>query len=183
LAQAEAFSEFRTEQKIRGKYMILILGRFQPFHNGHLKVVKDAFEKDKSIVIAIGSSQKKDEKDNPFSDSERKEMIAGVLKSERILAKIVTVPDIPCDSTYVDHVAGFIGGRPKKVITENPWTVRLFKDAGIDVEVTPRYMGISATEIRKRIAEGAEWESMVPKDVVAFIRKIKGVDRIRKLLS
>jgi len=163
--------------------MILILGRFQPLHNGHLKVIKDAANADRELVIAIGSAQKKDEKDNPFSASERKIMIEKVLESENIQARISEIPDMTTDDSYVQHVIDRIGGKPKKVITENPWTLRLFKDAGIDVEVTPRYHSISATEIRIRMAHDEEWKAMVPQAVYDYINRINGVSRIKRLYS
>lgn len=35
----------------------LIIGRFQPFHKGHLSVIKMVAEKSDSIIIGIGSAQ------------------------------------------------------------------------------------------------------------------------------
>jgi len=45
----------------------LIIGRFQPFHNGHLYAIKNALKKVDELVIAIGSSQYVNTEDNPFS--------------------------------------------------------------------------------------------------------------------
>jgi nicotinamide-nucleotide adenylyltransferase len=39
----------------------------------------------------------------------------------------------------------------------------------------------SSTEIREKMVRGENWEKLVPKSVVAFIRKIDGVDRLRDL--
>lgn len=44
----------------------LFVGRFQPFHLGHLKVIKDILKKNDFIVIAIGSSDEKNTDKNPF---------------------------------------------------------------------------------------------------------------------
>ena len=161
--------------------MTLILGRFQPLHNGHLKVIKDAFAEDKDIMIAVGSSQKSDEKTNPFSGEERKMMIDAVLMAYKIKAKVLLVPDIDSDEQYVKYVERIIGRRFKKVITENPHTVELFRKAGYDVKVTPRYFDISATGIRKKIAEKGDWENDVPKEVSKLIKSVSGVERIINL--
>jgi len=161
--------------------MILILGRFQPLHNGHLKVLKDAFMEDKEIVIAIGSSQRSDDSHNPFSGEERKLMLESSLKAERIRARIILVPDITCDDTYVSHVEKFIGGKPDKIITENTWTIDLYRRNGYDVHVTPRYFGISATEIRRRIIAGEAWEHMVPRQVAEMMNRSDSVTKLRKM--
>jgi nicotinamide-nucleotide adenylyltransferase len=161
--------------------MILILGRFQPLHNGHMKVIEDALKEDKEIIIAIGSPGKSNQKANPFSGEERKEMIERTLKASNIPARIFFVPDRPSDEGYVEHVLEQIREKPDKIITENPWTIDLFTKAGYDVHITPRYFGISASEIRRRIAEGEEWESMVPKQISEAVKKIGGIDRIKGL--
>ncbi|MBW2971855.1 nicotinamide-nucleotide adenylyltransferase [Candidatus Woesearchaeota archaeon] len=160
--------------------MILILGRFQPLHNGHMKVIREAFDKDEEIVIAIGSAGRVDEKENPFSGEERAEMIRKVLDLNGIPARIVLVPNTPTDKGYVQHVEKHIGAKPDKVMTENPWTIDLFSKAGYDVVVTDRHFQISSTKIRKLIASGERWEHFVPSPVPEFIRSIGGIERIKK---
>ncbi len=163
--------------------MILILGRFQPLHRGHLKAFQKAYDEDKDLVIAIGSSQLSDQEKNPFTAEEREEMINRVLKNKGIKAKIVLVPDIPCDENYVKYVESLVGRKADKVVTENPWTEKLFKEAGYEVKVTPRYFGISATKIRTAMAEGKQWAESVPQEVVDYIKSIRGDERVRQLLK
>ena len=57
----------------------LFIGRFQPFHKGHLKVIKDIIKKDYRVIIGIGSSQYSHTVDNPFTSDERKKMIQETL--------------------------------------------------------------------------------------------------------
>ncbi|MBW2967871.1 nicotinamide-nucleotide adenylyltransferase [Candidatus Woesearchaeota archaeon] len=163
--------------------MILILGRFQPLHKGHLKVISDAYGKDRDMVIAIGSSQESKTKDNPFSAQERRKMIDSTLKKHGIVTRIVTVPDIPDDDAYVDHVIRCIGARPDKVITENPTTDLLFSKKGIGVDKTERHFDLSATNIRNRISKDQPWKDLVPEDVAVFIEGIGGVEKIKKIFS
>jgi nicotinamide-nucleotide adenylyltransferase len=180
MAASHAVTIFKYFSSRRG-YMILILGRFQPLHKGHMKVIKDAFDEDKHITIAIGSAQRSDDSHNPLSGEERKRMLEAALKAEQIKARIVLVPDIPCDSTYVRHVEEMIGCKPDKIITENTWTIELYRKEGYDVHVTPRYFGISATDIRRRMVTGEEWESMVPEHVAEMLKKSGFVTKLRKL--
>ena len=44
-----------------------IVGRFQPFHNGHLKLLQNILKQVKFLKIGIGSSQFSNLPDNPFS--------------------------------------------------------------------------------------------------------------------
>ena len=53
----------------------LFIGRFQPFHKGHLKIIQQASETYDQILVGIGSSQYSHTVDNPFTAEERTEMI------------------------------------------------------------------------------------------------------------
>jgi len=46
----------------------LFVGRFQPFHKGHLKAMKDILEKVDELVIVVGSSQYSHTMDNPLAN-------------------------------------------------------------------------------------------------------------------
>ena len=53
----------------------LYIGRFQPFHRGHLSVVREALQNCDKLVIAIGSAQESRTKRNPWTFEERKKFI------------------------------------------------------------------------------------------------------------
>ena len=53
----------------------IIIGRFQPLHNGHLELIKKAFEVSNKVLILIGSSYLPRTIKNPFTGGERMEMI------------------------------------------------------------------------------------------------------------
>lgn len=59
------------------KNAAVLIGRFQPFHNGHLDVIKDAInQKDiNQIIILVGSSNQARTPKNPFTFKERKKTI------------------------------------------------------------------------------------------------------------
>ena len=53
----------------------LLIGRFQPFHLGHLEALQFALSKVDKLWVGLGSSNKPPQKSNPFSAEERKKMI------------------------------------------------------------------------------------------------------------
>ena len=58
---------------------IVYIGRFQPFHNGHLETVKKALEAGKELIFVIGSANAAATPVNPFPALDRQDMIWGVL--------------------------------------------------------------------------------------------------------
>src|SRR5437667_70309 len=64
-----------------------------------------------------------------------------------------------------------------------PLTGRLLKEAGMRVEKIPMFnrTAFTATEVRKRIIEGKNWEELLPKSVAAYIKQIKGEERMREI--
>ena len=61
----------------------LLIGRFQPFHKGHLFLIKKALEKADKIIIGIGSSNMSDE-NNPIDFETRKKIIKAVFYKEKV---------------------------------------------------------------------------------------------------
>ena len=58
------------------KYDTLVLiGRFQPFHNAHLEIVRRATALTKELVIITGSANQPRTYKNPFTFEERAQMI------------------------------------------------------------------------------------------------------------
>ena len=53
----------------------LFVGRFQPFHNGHIHAIGEILEESDELIIVVGSAQMSHEPDNPFTAGERLEMI------------------------------------------------------------------------------------------------------------
>lgn len=53
----------------------VILFRAQPFHNGHLEMVKKAYEENDKVYIFVGSADKSGTKRNPLPIDFRVELI------------------------------------------------------------------------------------------------------------
>jgi len=153
----------------------LFVGRFQPFHNGHLKVVEELSKQYSEVIIGIGSSQYSDTIDNPFSSDERELMIKKSLEHEGIKNyKIILIPDIHNPPKWVDHVLSICSDFDV-VITNNPFTKKLFEEKNYKVKETQLYnkKDLSGKEIRRRIANNEPWQDLVPRSVFEIINKTR----------
>jgi len=163
----------------------LFIGRFQPFHKGHLEAVRMILKENDEIIIAVGSAQYSHKLENPFTAGERITMIRRALENEGIDLKqvwIIPIPDVHVHMMWISEVIGYT---PKfnVVYTNEPLTKRLFIEAGFEVKPIPfiKRKIYSATEIRRRMIEDGDWEELVPKAVAEYIKEIDGVQRVKDL--
>ena len=148
---------------------ILYIGRFQPFHLGHLDAVKQCFDFADSVIIGIGSSQYQNQPDNPFSAQLRTEMIKRSLEEAKIapdLVTIILIPDIQNDEKWVSHVEKLAPGFGP-VMTGSAHVQKLFKPVhSVHPIITPKFnLKISGTEVRRRMRTHEEWRNLVPNAV------------------
>jgi len=85
----------------------LYIGRFQPFHLGHLEAVRHILGKVDELVIVVGSAHDSHTIENPFTAGERITMIRLALKETKIDANRYTVlplPDAEFHKVWVSHL-------------------------------------------------------------------------------
>lgn len=160
----------------------LFVGRFQPFHLGHLRAIEEILSKHDHVVIIVGSARQHDTPDNPFSIVERIEMIkrsmeAGGIKDFEI-DSLEDFNDAALWTTAIMDAYKF-----DAVYSQNPWTIECFEKKGVKVRKHRFYSKrkYSGRMIRKMIAQGKDWKGLVPPEVHDFIMGIKGEERIRQL--
>ncbi len=163
----------------------LFVGRFQPFHNGHLHAIKRILEETDELIIVVGSAQMSHEHDNPFTAGERLEMTRYTLDAAGVDTgryMLIPIPDAPAHRVWVSQVESQTP-RFDVVYTNQPLTRRLLIEAGYDVRGIDLYMRdrYEATEIRQRILECKDWKDLVPPEVYAYVKEIDGEGRIRDL--
>ena len=163
----------------------LFVGRFQPFHHGHLHAVKKMMEEAGELVIVVGSAQMSNETDNPFTAGERIEMIQSALDGagiDRRRYMLIPIADAPAHRVWVSQVESQTP-RFDIVYTNQPLTRRLLIEAGYDVRGIKMFKRkqYEATEIRRRILEGEDWSSLVPSELHKIVLEIDGEGRIRDL--
>ncbi len=165
----------------------LFVGRFQPFHLGHLEAVKYILSRETEVIIVVGSAQYSHSLENPFTAGERIEMIRRALDREDVDTSryyLIPVEDVNIHAVWVSHLVSKVPSF-QIVYSNEPLTRQLFEDAGYQVEDIPffdrgRYY---ATEIRQRILNGKPWEKLIPHPVAEFIKSIKGDRRVKVLAS
>ena len=164
------------------KFTCLFPGRFQPFHNGHMLVVKGMAKLCGKLVVAIGSSDKGGTAENPFTAEERRDMIQRALQGEDIIpafdVSFIMVPDMDSDEAWAKAVLEQ-AGEVHQVWTGNPATKAPFKAIGVEVKDIKEVPGVSATAVRQMMKEGGEWKSKVPEEVAATISAINGLERVK----
>ena len=161
----------------------LFIGRFQPFHKGHLMIIKNISKTYDQIIIGIGSSQYGHISENPFTSEERIEMINKTLDRNDIKNyKIILIPDIHNPPKWVDHVKSIIKDFDV-IITNNLFTKSLFLEKKYEVIDTPLYKKeiYSGKVIREKIKNGEKWEDLVPEEVERYIKRINGINRLKKI--
>ncbi|HEV2227135.1 MAG TPA: nicotinamide-nucleotide adenylyltransferase [Nitrososphaerales archaeon] len=164
----------------------LFVGRFQPFHLGHLAAVKYALGQVRYLYVVVGSAQRSHERDNPFTAGERITMIKSALDGNGVdPSKWMAVPIVDADShsLWVASVESMVP-RFDVVFTNDALTFLLFNEGGIEVKAVPyldrsRY---SATNVRARILERKDWDSLVPPQVAKLVKRFGGVERVRALV-
>ena len=177
--------EPQSKQVTTMVYRGLYVGRFQPFHLGHLDAIKYALKEVDELVIVIGSAQYSHNANNPFTAGERLVMVRQALLEARVDNSklwIVPVPDVHLHMLWVSAVEGYT---PKfsVLFSNEPLTKRLFMEAGYEVRNIPLFERkvYSSTFVREKMAKDDSWTDLVPKSVADFILEIDGVNRLRDL--
>lgn len=151
------------------------LGRFQPLHIGHKKVIeryKDEFDE---FEVVIGSANESRTDDNPLTADEREEIIRSCFPDLEIVHKDDHDDHEEWSRKFEEKV------KADTVISQNDLVKRLIKEnTSMEIEEQELYDPeiYSGTEVRRRIKSDEEWRYLVPK---CCKEKIEGlVETIKK---
>lgn len=141
----------------------LMVGRFQPLHKGHTKVIQNMIEDNKHVVIGIGSKSTVNMR-NPFSFSDRITMLYNVFGMR---VRYVGLEDLNTSSkekwcNYVmDRVQNQLGLRPEHFYSGSLDDADYFSPCFDDLQIVERD-DTSATRVRNKIWDGDYWKENVP---------------------
>jgi len=161
----------------------LLIGRFQPFHLGHLDALEFALSKVEKLWIGIGSSDKPNQKQNPFSADERKQMILSSIDesiSDRI--QIFYIPDLENHEKWIESIDTIV---PKfdVIFSNDELTQFLYSKREIKVISVPftNRDVLSGTNIRDKINSNQKWENLVPDGTKKILQELGANDRLKSL--
>ena len=123
---------------------VVVLGRFQPFHRGHAHMLEFADSwrvknmPNASLVVAVGSSNRPENLRNPWTHSERSEMIYRWLESSSIRDSpiIIPIPDIDDPPNWVSHAELYHGG-PGVFVSSDSHSIELYSNSNWPVVEIP----------------------------------------------
>jgi len=161
------------------------MGRFQPFHLGHLDLAKQILAECDELIIAITSSQFNYLEKDPFTAGERIEMIHNSLKDSDIDMSRCFVLAIENQFNIATWASYLKATLPHfdRVYSGNDYVAMLLADSEINV-ASPKFLNrllYNATKIRTMMVSGENWENFVPKSVVEFLKRINATNRLKVL--
>jgi nicotinamide-nucleotide adenylyltransferase len=165
----------------------LMLGRFQPFHKGHLALTKQILSECDELLIIIGSAQFNFIDKDPFSAGERVLMIHEALKEAGVdLSRcyIIPVANDENNARWLAYIRSMVP--PFDVLySGNEFVKHLTRsqDSSIVIEdpVFAEINEYNGTNIRRLMQEGKPWEHLVPPAVAKVIQQVGGIVRINML--
>lgn len=157
-------------------------GRFQPFNNVHLQIIRELKKKYNKILVGIFVPENIERKENIF-DKDKFSKENNPFSYEQISGMIARTADVEVFRFYPPNLysfekfknnfpsdikdAGFIvpNGDEKKI--------ERLKSLGLNYSLIDKIQGVSSSEIREMIKAGNEkWKEFVPKEVVEVINNI-----------
>jgi nicotinamide-nucleotide adenylyltransferase len=163
---------------MRGFY----IGRFQPYHDGHHRMVTEIADEVDELVLGIGSAGDSHTPRNPFTAGERVMMVTKSVVGLDLTTYVVPIEDLDRNSVWVSHVQS-MSPAFDIAYSNNPLVIQLFSEAGVEVRQSPMFNRdvLEGAELRARMIEGGDWRSLVPAAVVDVIEEIGGIERIQRI--
>jgi len=161
----------------------LLIGRFQPFHLGHLEALKFALSKVDKLWLGLGSSNKSPEKNNPFSAEDRKKMIlSSIDDSMKNKITIYFIPDLDNHVKWIEKIDSIV---PKFdiVFSNDSLTDHLYSKRDVEVFSIPflKRDQLSGTIIRNLIKSDQKWEDFVPEGTKSFLINSNANEHLKNL--
>lgn len=154
-----------------------VIGRFQPLHDGHEVLIKEAINTSDKTIILIGSVDEYRTHKNPFTYTERKQLITEVFPDVICLPLLDVVPDedwvllvntlIKSNTTPEDEIVYVHCDKDLATGLSNNLLKESFKLLHVD-----QTKSISATTIRKQFTDYVEPESIleIPQETKRFLK-------------
>lgn len=184
----------------------VLIGRFQPFHNAHLQLLREALKIADKLIVVIGSADQPRTVKNPWTTDERQEMIlagySDMLFDDKKLyegaknrIQFVTAKDylynnmlwVAAVQEKIDEITG--GSRSVKLIGHrkdaSSFYLNSFPQWGeyLEVNVNGTQLSVDATKVRDLMFryDKIGIKSLVPSSVYEQIVKFVDTDEFKRL--
>lgn len=170
---ARVLCELLYNLNMQGSFKkIGMIARWRPVHLGHEAILRALCRSGEEMLIGIGSSNRYNYR-NPFTLAETTHMLELVL-SEFDNRRIIPVPDLD-DGPRWRVMVKEIFGALDLFVTENPYVANLLKDdyrIMRPIELIPlrERVPVDGSGVRRAMARGEEWETLVPPVIAEYIR-------------
>ncbi len=159
------------------------MGRFQPFHLGHLDLTKQILDECDEVIIAVTSAQFNYLEKDPFTAGERMEMIHNSLKESSLDLSRCFVVSLENQFNIATWASYLKSALPHfdKVYSGNDYVSMLLADSGVIV-VKPTFLDkpkYNSTKIRSLIISDENWKDLVPNAVYELLTKINAPNRLK----
>ena len=161
----------------------LLIGRFQPFHLGHLAALRFALPKVDKLWLGLGSSNKPIEKNNPFSIKERKKMIlSSIDDSIQNKISIFPIPDLDNHVRWIQNIDTIVPDY-EIIFSNDPMTEHLYSKRNIQVIAIPflKRDQLSGTRLRDLIKSDQKWDDLVPEGTKILLENLDAKNRLKIL--
>jgi len=164
----------------------LLLGRFQPFHLGHLDAIQQVFDSGvETLLIGIGSSQISHEPDNPFTAGERWQMIYRSLLKAGFTTEqfhIMPLADIAHNHLW-PHFVQQQSPPFSTIFSGSKWVLELFNNALPAIKTTElkQQKAITATAVRTAILDGKILDDLVPSETITILQELEAQTRLKNI--
>jgi nicotinamide-nucleotide adenylyltransferase len=161
----------------------LLIGRFQPFHFGHLEALQFALSKVDKLWVGLGSSNLSPQRNNPFSAEQRKEMIfSSIDDSIKEKISLYFIPDLDNHIKWIEKIDTIV---PKFdiIFSNDELTKHLYSKRSVQVIQIPflKRDKLSGTNIRDLIISDQKWDDLVPNGTKNCLEKINVKNHLKNL--
>lgn len=163
------------------------IGRFEPPHAAHLYVMLEALQHVEQLILVIGSADTRRTTKNPWTASERQQLISQMLQDEGIAPerlRYIHMPDyFYDDERWLKEVKEAVGEGQHILFGH------LKDDSSSYLESFPQWTfmptslvsDLSATAVRKYFFEGKDYTAMVPPVVARFLNDFQQTNEAARL--
>lgn len=182
--------------------LLVFVGRFQPFHNEHKRIIDIALEKSKNVLVLVGSAGKARTIRNPFTFNDRYDMIRECFPTPNVIIKPLydktyneaawinqvqhivkdTVLDVVNNfnswraSGYADAKVGLIGASKDNT----SYYLKMFpqfRSVNVDIQADVHATAIREDYLRHCIIDGPN----IPESVLQFLLSFSRTEQYHQL--